>query len=78
MMRALVLVFLLMALYGAVVGLLGAAFIAFLMAGFVQFAQAKFAKQDAEWEALPQNAKQPLDTQQVLCQYDCECTRDRI
>jgi hypothetical protein len=77
-MRLLVLLFLLMALYGVVIGKLGAAILALLMAGFVQYARGHYAKQDAEWAALPRNAKQPPDTQRALCQYDCECTQDRI
>lgn len=77
-MKLLVLVFLLMALYGTVIGHLGGALLALGMAGFVHYARGHFARQDAAFEALPKNAKQPSDTQHALCQYDCECTRDRI
>src|SRR5690606_12147144 len=77
-MKFLVLVFLLMALYGTVTGKLGAALLALGMAGLVQYARGHFARADAKWEALPQHAKQPVDTHDALCRYDCECTRDRI
>ena len=77
-MRLLVLLFLLMALYGTVTGKLGGAILALGMAGFVQYARGHFARQDKAWDALPQHAKQPPDTQHALCQHDCECTQDRI
>lgn len=77
-MKLLVLVFLLLALFGVVAGKLGGAFLALLMAGLVQYARGHFAKADAHWEAMPQNAKQPPDTQRALNAHDCECTRDRI
>ena len=75
-MRFLVLVFLLMALYGVVTMHLGGALLALGIAGFVQYARGHFAKADAAWDAMPQHAKQQLDTHDALCHYDCECTRD--
>lgn len=77
-MKLLIAVFLGMFVYGVVTMHLGGALLALLMAGFVQFARGHFAKEDARWEALPQHAKQQQGTQQALCDYDCECMRDRL
>jgi len=77
-MKFLIAVFLGMFVYGLWAGIYGAALLALLMAGFVQYARGHFARADARWEAMPGNAKQPVATEYSLCRYECECMRDKL
>jgi len=76
--KFLVVVFLGMFAYGMWVGIYGAAGLALLMAGFVQLARGRFAREDAAWEQSSANAKEPKSVDHALCDYECECMRDTL
>lgn len=78
MIRGLAFIFFCIFVYGCFVGHLGAALIALFMVPFTLYGEKQLDKRDREWEALPQNAKQPPDTREILPGLGTECSADRI
>ena len=79
MMRILTLVFLLLALYGVVIGHLGGALLALLMCAVLHYAKRVFAAQDAAYNPRPGRAS-PLQapTSDALARAESECMADKL
>lgn len=79
MMRVLTLAFLLLALYGVVIGHLGGALLALLMCAVLHYAKGVFAAQDAAYNAHPDRAS-PLQapTSDALAKAESECSADKL
>jgi hypothetical protein len=77
-MSVLLAIFGFMFLYGVVAGKLGAALLSLLMAIFVYYSKRVMDRKDREWESMPQRAKEPPATCDVLRDKCCECSADRL
>ena len=79
MMRVLMLAFLLLALYGVVIGHLGGALLALLMCAVLHYAKGVFAAQDAEYNTRLDRAS-PLQapTSDALAKAESECSADKL
>jgi hypothetical protein len=78
-MRILQATFLGMFIYGMVVGIYGAGFLALLMFVFNVWACRVFAAKDSAWAADPRNAKPVASpTSDALAEHECECMRSKF
>lgn len=70
--------FIAMALYGLVMGKLGAAMLALLVAGVVIYGSKRLTATDREWTQSPRSASNPPDTVQQLVETEQESGRSNF
>ena len=78
-MKGLVYIFGCLAVYGAIIGKLGAALIALMFMGIIIFAMRKFRQDDAAWHNDPAHATHlGCSTSSALDDHECECSRPQF